>query len=120
VQPADAVGDFPLGPVGDELLAFGGEPVADSAAGEPAPLDLEPAAAAQPGDDQAPVQLVHDPGPLPHRGPRPVVRVVAQDLTLVGGKDSPADLLPDLGEDGLLDSDLPGQPVQPEADEPLR
>jgi hypothetical protein len=46
VQPADAAGDFPLGLVGDELLAFGGEPVTDPAAGEPASLGLEPAAAA--------------------------------------------------------------------------
>jgi hypothetical protein len=46
-------------------------------------------------------------------------RVITQDLTLVGGEDSPADLLPDLGEDGLLDSDLPGQPIQAEADQPF-
>jgi hypothetical protein len=51
VQPADAAGDFPLGLVGDELLTFGGEPVANPAAGEPAPLGLEPTAAAQPGVD---------------------------------------------------------------------
>src|SRR5215218_11045665 len=49
VQPADATGDLLLGLVGDELLAVGGESVADPAAGEPAPLGLEPAAAAQPG-----------------------------------------------------------------------
>jgi len=40
MQPADPANDFLLGLVGDELLAFGGEPVADPAAGEPASLGL--------------------------------------------------------------------------------
>jgi hypothetical protein len=34
VQRMDAAGDLPLGLVGDELLALGGEPVADATAGE--------------------------------------------------------------------------------------
>ena len=41
MQPMYTAGDFPLGLVGDELLAFGGEPVADPSAGEPASLGLE-------------------------------------------------------------------------------
>jgi hypothetical protein len=40
MQPANPANDFLLGLVGDELLAFGGEPVADPAAGEPASLGL--------------------------------------------------------------------------------
>jgi hypothetical protein len=55
VQPAAATGDLLLSQVGGQLLVLGGEPVADPAAGESASLGLEPAAAAQPGDDQAPV-----------------------------------------------------------------
>jgi hypothetical protein len=55
MQPMYTAGDFPLGLVGDELLAFGSEPVADPSAGEPASLGFEPAAAAQSGEDQAPV-----------------------------------------------------------------
>jgi hypothetical protein len=118
VQPADTAGDLLLGLVRDELLAVGGEPIADPAAGEPAPLGFEPAAAAQPGDDQAPVQLVHDPGHLPHRGPHRVVGVIPQDHALVGGEHPSADLLPHLGQDGLLDGDLPGQLVEAVADQP--
>ncbi len=35
MQPMDTAGDFALSLVGNELLAVGGEPVADPAAGEP-------------------------------------------------------------------------------------
>src|SRR6266540_1400621 len=107
-----------LGRLGDQLPILGPLPVRRAAVGEPAALVLERAAAFEPQQEQLALVLGDGAQDATDQLAGRVRRIVAEVRLAAGGGEHLAAGPPHLGEELLLDEQIPGEPVEAGDDQP--